>query len=600
MFDLNKQKELAQQLETVVNNVRKRRQPLLEKWINIHEAWKNNVKEQFFSSSTFNHQIPYFRRQVEKFAVRGAQMVLPTSDYFEVFPTDEDDEQSGKAAEATLMYMYYIFRKKIRTYSVVKQLFRTYVLYQRAIAKTGVKVVREDGEQRVWPTLRAVDPFLWFYWPETAASLEEAQIVVEDSFIPLDQYELEVENGRALKLDPKKIMAPTWPDDIVRRLSTEFFTPPESETVVSTEEKKHKAIGEWIFRSEVWVRSNQGWRSIWIVWNYEGGPIVTRVSKTTYPRPSYRVALAREIPTEQYTSSIGDDLYKLQVLLNDQINMFLEAQAIQIAGPTAVDNTLVQRKSSLVYKHRAVWLVPPEGVRPIATHSSDISKSALTGMSSVMGLMDNFGGSNPMAEGQPIRNMPRAGFAVSSMMTMALADTKDVARAIEEEILSPVLGDIYNLTMEFIPKRQLIKIPRTQQMIGRKMTKKDLHGDFEFNWVGSLQMQDYQMRATRLLELMKQLGPLSQTIAQDLQAKGKQINWMTILKRLWRYGLGEQGADSVIEDIPQGQSMNPTAAAALLEQLGTTDMPGSTGGQITGQGAAGLASLFSGGDEGDE
>lgn len=561
MFDLNDRKKLAEELAAIIPPIRSRRQPVLEKWLDIHAAWQNNRTRSFIDGGTFKNKIPMLRRQIEKFAVRGAQMVLPSSEYFEVYPNNDEDDEAGKNAEAVLSYLLFLFRKKIRIYSIVKQLFRTYCLYQRAILKTGVKLVTEDGRTNVWPTARAVDPFLWFYWPETAESIDLAQLVVEDAFITIDQYELEVANGRADPINRAEIADPTWPDDIVRRLAVQMITPPDSKTTASEDEKEHKKTGEWLFRSEVWVRSGNGWRFIWIIWNLDGGPRVTRVSTKVYARPSYRIAIAREIPSEQYTSSMGDDLVNLSTLFNDQVNMFMDSQAMEGAGPVAVD-PLLGRVKGMVYKPRAIWSVPPDSVKAVNTGAANTGRAALQGLNFTQSLTDSFSGSSPMAEGNTVRNMPRGNAGVSSMLSMSLSDIRDVARSIEEDILGPALPDIMSLTTEFIPSRQLIKIPKTADFAGGSFFKTKFEGDFDLNWVGSLQSQDNQGRAQRMMEFLKNLAPVMPQVMAELQQKGKTINFAAMFKRMWRLGLGEYGADSLIVDLERGK-MSPTVAMAL-------------------------------------
>lgn len=544
--------ELARQLDSIIPNIRDRRRTVVEEWLQIHEAFKGIKTRSFFQSEIFNHKIPYFRRSVERFTVRLAQMVLPNSEFFEVTPSDEFDDEAGKNSDSVMHYELYLLKKKIRTYAVVKQLARTWALYGRSILKTGVKVVKEDGKDRVWPTARAIDPFMFIMWPETVSDVADAQIVVEDAFVTYEQYEDDVKEGRAAAINKEDLDEPTWSDLITRRLQTSGITDPTETTVNATNAANPVVKTKWVFRSEVWYRVDKGWRWCWIVWNLKGSSKICRRSTVTFPRPLYRISIARELPGEQYTSGMGNDQEPLSVLLNDQINMLLEGQATQFAPPAAVDPNLVTRANSLVYRPRAKWLIPPDGVKWMEPR--DTTRQAYQGVQFTMGLMDTFSGSGgPMGDGQTMRNMPRAGFAVSSLMSMALADLRDVARSFEEDLLSPMLGDLFALTIRFVPESQIMKIPRTANFPGKIITRHDLDGDYSFNWIGSLQAQDNQDRANRLMTLFGALSKSGQIIMPDLQARGKRINWTVLLKRMWRDGVGERGADSIIEDIPAGE-----------------------------------------------
>jgi len=164
--------------------------------------------------------------------------------------------------------------------------------------------------------------------------------------------------------------------------------------------------------------------------------------------------------------------------------------------------------------------------------------------------MDTYAGMGPLAEGTPTRNMPRSGMAVSSLMQMALSDITDASRMMEDMVLTPLMADVHNLTMEFVPKEQIIKIPGTKDFPGRRLTVDSMSGDWEFRWVGSMQSQDYQVRAQRLMGTLGLIAKMYPVVVEDLTRRGKRINIEAIMKRVWRDGLGERGADNIIEDIP--------------------------------------------------
>ena len=161
-----------------------------------------------------------------------------------------------------------------------------------------------------------------------------------------------------------------------------------------------------------------------------------------------------------------------------------------------------------------------------------------------------------------MRSMPRGNAGVSSMLSMSLSDIRDVARSIEEDILGPMLPDIMGLTVEFIPSKQIIRIPKTKDFAGGPFFKSTFEGDFDMNWVGSLQSQDNQNRVQRTMEFMKNIAPIMPQVMAELAQQGKTIDFAAMFKRMWRLGLGEYGADSLIIDMEKGK-MSPTVALSL-------------------------------------
>ena len=552
MFETDSKEELEQQLSAVINRMRSRAEPRLKRWLEIHGAWKGDKTKQFFKSTTFNHYIPYFRRSIERFVKRAAQMVLPSAEYFEVMPSDTMGDEADIRAESVHNYLLYLMRKRIRIYSLAKQWFRTFGLYGEAIAKTSI-VVR-DGN--VYPTVRAVDPFMFLYFPETVNNLDDARLIVEDALLPLEQYNAIAKRVKAIQLESKDLVDPQWPSHLTQRLASSGQTEPKD---VQPENKPVKEQSTWVHMSEVWINKGDKWKMVWIVWNKKEDEnqakdvpygCITHQPTRTYPRPQYRLATDREIPGEQDTSSMGSDQEWMQTLLNDQINMLSEGQAQNLGPPVAIDPNQVGRTDSLIWKPRAKWMVPPGAVTPLTT--ADTTKTGYQAVHFTMGLMDLFSGSSPLGEGQPIRNMPRAGFAVSSLLSMSLSDIRDAARTIEDDILTPILKDLHDLTIQFIPESQVMRIPGAENALTR-LTKKDLEGDYDLTWVGSLQSQENGQRVDAILKLFSSLGKNGEIILADMQRRGVQMNWTALFKRFWREGIGERGSASLIEKVEQPQ-----------------------------------------------
>lgn len=551
--------ELAESLGPLVRDLRTRRKPIDERWLLFHAAYTGRHTRTFFNSDMFKHFIPAARRALERFAVRGSQMVVPSADFFEVYPGDLEGTTGDKEANSVRSWLRYVLVKRIKAYVFVRTCFRMWGIYGRVVTKTGVEVLsvpERDGTvtTQVWPTARVVDPFYFYAYPETVNDPARLQVMAEDFMLPWDQYVSLMAQGIVSPLKREDLTSPEWPDHQVRRLQEQSLTDPS--TVQTTE--KSDDLAAFVSISEVWLRREGRWQRVWIAWNVTGGEKAVRFNPRPFPVPPYRIALARELPSEHYTTGMMDDLEPMQVLLNDQFNIALEGQATNFSPPTIVDPNRVYRHSSLVYRPRAKWLADPEGIKFF--ESRDITRYAFQGIQFTLGLMDSFSGSNPLAEGQPTRNLPRAGFAVSSLLNLSLADIKDAAQVIEDCILTPLLGDLYRLTLEYADPAQVVKIPGTQDWPARKFSISELVGDWDFQWVGSLQAQDMQVKAQRMVAILGMLGKVGPIILQDLQTRGKRLNWEALLKRIWRDGLGERGLDRIIEE------MTPEEIDALKKQ----------------------------------
>lgn len=592
--------DLSAVLCPLIVDLRMRRKPINERWLLYHAAYAGRHTRTFFNSEMFKHFIPAARRAVERFVIRATQMVVPSIDFFEVYPADEYDTQNpnaGKEADSVRSYMSYLLRKRIKVYGTVRQLFRSWALYGRAIAKTGVEVInaqvkRRDGTvepvNQTWPTMRVVDPFYFYAYPETVTDPARLQVMVEDIMLPWDTYAQMMRAGIVKTVDQANLSDPEWPDHQVRRLQGQNLSDPSTVNTGGEQEGRNALVG-FVAISEVWLRKEGAWQRVWVAWNVRGldeGQIV-RYNPKPYPLPPYRMATSRDLPSEHYGTGMMDDLEPMQVLLNDQVNMTLEGQATNFSPPTVVDPHRVYRSSSLTFRPRAKWLADPEGIKFFEPR--DITKFGLQGVQFTLGLIDSFSGSNPLAEGQPTRGLPRAGFAVSSLLNLSLADMKDAAQMMEDQILTPLLGDLFRLTVEYADPKQIIKIPGTQDWPARKFSVSDMVGDWDFQWVGSIQAQDMQVKAQRMVAFMGMLFKTLDVVTADLASKNKKLNIEALLKRVWRDSLGERGVDRIVEEMTpeEVQARQQMAEMQMALQLqGGKPGPGSGGHTGSGPGPA--------------
>ena len=537
--------ELAQHLAELCIELRNRRRPINDRWLLYHAAYSGRHTRTFFRSEIFRHFIPAARRAVERFSVRAAQMVVPSADFFEVFPGDIDGTQGDAEANAVRAVLSYVLRKRIRAYLLARRLFRSWACYGRAIVKTSIEVVpgRTEGETQVWPTARVVDPFQFFVYPETVSDPERLSVLVEDFMLPWDHYESLMRQKLVEPLRQEDLGTPEWPDDVVRRLQEQSLNTPTD----LTGGDRAGSLTTFVSLSEVWFLRGGRWQRAWLAWNVPEAQRLVRIGESPHPGHPYRIGIARDLPGEHYSTGMMDDLEPMQVLLNDQFNIALEGQATNFSPPTVVDPNRVYRANSLVFRPRAKWLMDPEGVKFF--ESRDITRYAFQGIQFTLGLMDSFSGSNPLAEGQPTRNLPRAGFAVSSLLNLSMADIKDAAQVVEDAILTPVLADLYRLLVQYTDPKQVLRIPGTQDWPAQRVRADQLVGDWDFQWVGSLQAQDMQIKSQRMVAILGMMGKVGPVVAEDLQRRGKRLNWEAIFKRIWRDGLGERGLDRIVEEM---------------------------------------------------
>ena len=565
--------EAAVKLAAILTQIKDRRKTLEQEWLNSLAAWKNKrVRSQYSSpDSRFQYRVPAMRRVIERSVVRSTQMLLPNPQFFEIYPGHEFDVANSQAANAVRAYMLFLLTRKIQTRRLLTQITRSLLLYSRAIVKTGVKIETTKGVKRVWPTVRPVDPFSFYVWPETASETDVVQMIFEHHMMPWQVYEAEQARlPQAIKKIPQsELVKPVWEYHIQERLANTGLTDPTDVSVAQPETPE-----KFLSLSEVWLRSQGQWFTLWLLWNHIDGPMLIRQHPSLYAEPPYRYALARPLIGEHYTNGQGQDIESLDVWFNDLINQMEEARTIAALPPVSVDPDEAPRTENMQYGPRQIWKVRPEFVKMLDI--PDTSGASLRVAQLVLGLINSIGGSGTVAEGQPSRNMPRAGYAVNQLVSLGMADIKDVAEILEQEILTPMLQDIYDLTLDFVPHDQVINIPGSEAFPDpRSITTTGLLGSWDFRWVGSLQQQDAQMRSQKLMsfaQLLVQAAPI-------LQQAGYTVNWPDFIKSIWRDGLGERGLDQIIRSLTD-QEKQAMMAQQMQAQGGGQSQQGFLNGQV--------------------
>lgn len=537
--------EIRRVFAPLIRSLRDRRRATIDtQWLLGLDCYKAQHRHPGFHGEWFNHYLPMARVKLDRFVKKVKKQLCPSPDCIEVYPANEGDPSLGQQAEAIKNYLTWrLWRSRFR--SLIKQMALSLVLFQRAIIKTYLD--QRDVPGQIWPSLMVVDPFSFYVWPETATNIDQCQVLVEHTMMPYETYDLHVQNGGCDPIDVKALTKPEWPQYLIERLSRAGLTPPSDVFTGANADTDREPIA-LVAMTELWVRRGDAWEQSWLVWNLPGAPVVVRLM--AQPVAPYRMAVDRQIPGEHYMPSMMSDQEPLNVLFNDQVNMGLESQAISAFAPVVIDSTAVTRADSLVFGPRRKWLMDNvEGVK--ALEFPNTSGVSLQGAQMTMGLMDAFTGASPLAEGTPTRGMPRAGFAVSSLISLAMTDVTDMAELIEDEILTPALSDLYRLTVGVpgipgVPYWQMVSLPGSEGVTAWRGSVGQLLAAASFRWVGTLQAQDMQVRAQRMLtfgNILPKIGPL-------MQQQGVGINWPLFGRRLWRDSMGERGADSIFIQLP--------------------------------------------------
>jgi hypothetical protein len=539
-----------------------RRRYIEQRMLNSRRMWFGYYDPSYTptDSSTGVYNIPALRRVIERAVVRVVKLLTPNVKWFEVQPMDSFRTPSDRVSN-TDSFMRYISRKKIKTRSNISQLGRSMVLYGYCIQKTSIAISKNE----VWPAQRAVDPFSFYIYPETSPTIEEAEDIFEDFLFSFSRYNTFVSKGIVDAIPRDDLTTPDWPYHLVERMAYQGISNPNSNVDQKIEEvksnlNKQNSTNPFVSLTEKWIRRDGELYQVYIVWNLVGGPRIVGFFKSIYDDPLYRMAVHRPLPGETYTTSQSEDIEALNNVQGDMFNQFKDAVDRE-AGFVAFGGSSGMRRDTFKFKGGAKWDFGSENPKEVMNlvQPPNTSNNFLRAWQVSNAMMQSMGGAGTIAEGQPGRNMPRSGEAVSSLINLGMADIQDIAEVIEQEVLTPGLSDIYKVS-QMIPDDQLMRIPGGMTFYDPEkksptslLRKRDIVGDYEFEWVGSLQFQADSERAQRLMVFLNLfLNPNTQ---QMLAQQGYTINLPDLIKMVWRSGIGVRGLDNIVVTLGEMQQI---------------------------------------------
>lgn len=553
--------------------VRMRRRYTEQRMLNSRRKWFGFYNPSYMpsDSSTGVYNIPAARRVIERAAVRVTKLLTPTVKWFEVQPSDSYNTPAERVSN-TDAFMRYVMRKKIDTRSNISQLSRSMIIYGFCVLKTSVDI--QKGE--VWPTQRAVDPFSFYIYPETSPTIQQAEDVFEDLLFSLSRYNTFVDKGLVDPINRDDLTTPDWPYHLVERMAYQGISNPNSNVDQKIENiksglNKQNSTNPFVSLTEKWIRKDGELYQVYIAWNLVNGPRIVGFFKSLYDDPMYRMAIHRPLPGETYTTAQIEDIEALDDVQGDMFNQFKDAVDRE-GGFVAFGGSSGMRRDTFKYKGGAKWDFGSENPKDVMLNVQppNTSNNFLRAWQVTNAMMQSMGGAGTIAEGQPGRNMPRSGEAVSSLINLGMADIQDIAEVIEQGVLTPGLSDIYKVA-NMIPEDQLMRIPGgiafydpNKENPTSLIKKRDIVGDFEYEWVGSLQFQADGERAQRLMIFLNMfLNPNTQ---QMLAQQGYTINLPALIQMVWRSGIGVRGLDNVVVTLGEMQQI-------LIRQQQQSGMP---------------------------
>jgi hypothetical protein len=561
----------------LMDECRQSRSQLNFDWARYHKAWSKEHEFQAYQGKS-NIYIPATKKVVETLVAQTVAATFPGDEFFAVEP--ERDEYGAMAADVQVLeqnraedakirqhaeaYYRQLFMKgnsparihwKSKNYSTVKR--------KKAVEKEdelyGLLKKPELAVGYEGPCFTPIPVENFYAWPATANSLEDADGVFEDFTSTKRDLMRKAAQGVYVKseceaagsaVNPEKEMADQ------ARLASQGISPPQAEqTTVKYVDCSHVFCEFDPDAKEEEAEKNP--RPFCITVTKDGK--VLRVVEAHYTSPGachpYVLGRLGQIVGRLWGSGTVEDIYPLQLLLNDQVNQAMDI-ATWVLNPGIVSNPNVLMTAVTEFEPGFQVLATDinNALKEFRPPQEMIQSSAVL-MTQTQSWLNDFGMAPPVLQGgsAPGRAF-RTATGIGTAQKNAETPLQQIVRSQETDTWQPTMKRFWGLDQVFAKDPVVISAGGPFALAAKKtINPMSLYGDYRFRWNASTQLMNVQVRGQQIMQALQVLGN-PQTM-QALMQFGVRVNLMPLIQRLLRDVFGFRDTDKILVQSPQQPPM---------------------------------------------
>jgi len=569
--------------ETVRERVRKEIVPLMEEvrqdrarlnfnWARYHKAWSKEHEFQAYQGKS-NIYMPATKKGVETLVAQTVAATFPGDEFFAVEP--ERDEWGDMAADVQVLeqnraedakvrqhaeaYYRQLFMKgnsparvhwKSKSYSTVKRtkaVEREAELYGSLMS--GESELETSYEGPCFTPIPAED---FYAYPVTANSLEDATLVFEDFTEAKRCLVRDAERGKYVKSEVVAAGSDPIPEKQAadqERLSGQGMTPPQG--------TGQAELVAYVDASHVYCDFDPSARSL----EEERNPVpfcftVTKDGKVlravearfTCPGACHPYVMGRlgQVVGRLYGSGVVEDIYPLQLLLNDQVNQAMDI-ATWVLNPGIVSNpnVLMGALTEFFPGFQVLATDVNNAIKEFRPPQEMIQSSAVLMTQTQSWLQEMMGAMPVLSGGSAPGRAFRTATGVGTAQTNAQLPLQQIVRSQETDTWQPSMKRFWALDRAFAKDPVLIAAggPFAQQA-ARSINPMQLYGDYRFRWNASTQLMNVQVRGQQIMQALQVLS--NPATIQALSAAGVRVDLAPLITRLMRDVFGFRDTDKIL------------------------------------------------------
>lgn len=449
---------------------------------------------------------------------------------------------------------------------------------------TKVRLVERDVPTKVGPTMRVCDLFHFYVHPRTSPSIQEAQLVFEDTVVPIEY----LEEMHTRYMDPRhEDMGMVYDeiDEIVRsggrvlpqylesmqERQDKFWSTFDPGTIYGKLGKGNVNLTECYWRGEIPgavdpMNGKEFGEQDWLIvmvndfWPVRIHPIPFYNKK----RP-YKDARLLRVVDEYYGRGVTEAMASLQYVLNDVHNLTLDNITNTLNPIILINEDLVTKAESLRLAPNAKWFVDPQGVQFVTP--PNVAQVGLATIQMLQGFIQDASGASFIAQGQAApRGRGRAQNSASGMNLLLQQNSQAFQFALQEledQLMIPILETNYALAEQFMTEKLplLVGGDRNLPLLQEHVGFEDIFGMYRYKWHGAQGVRE-QMSLTQQMQGFMQLAI---QIRQADPTAQFNVKWPEVMRAFITKGMGLPTADEWIELPNEDPPMSPSEILTMLK-----------------------------------
>ncbi len=449
---------------------------------------------------------------------------------------------------------------------------------------TKIRLVERDVPTKVGPTIRVCDLFHWYIHPRTAPSIQEAELVFEDTTTTIEEIQAMHERymdprhedmGRVFDMiDPIVQGGGRVSEeylDSIRERQNKFWADFDPNALYGKLGKGTVNMSECYWRGVIPgakdpITGNDYGEQDWlIVLINDCWPVRIHPNPFYNKQRPYRDARFLRVVDEFYGRGVTEAMASLQYILNDTFNLTLDNITNTLNPIILINEDLVTKAESLRLAPNAKWFVDPEGVQFVTP--PNVGQVGLATIQLLQGFIQDASGASFIAQGQAAPQGRGRAQNTASGMGMLLQQNSQAFQfaltELEEQLMIPLLETNYCLAEQFMTEKLPILVGgvRNAPLLEEYVGFEDVFGKYVYNWYGSQGVRE-QMTLTQQMQSFMQLA--MQIRKADPSAQFN-VKWSEVLRAFITKGMGLPNAEEWIELPDEEPPLKPAEVIMMLK-----------------------------------